>query len=71
MFYSNADNLPRQRKKKEDKAIKANAFDTTEITTALMASLSDLTEQIVTLTEQNASLAEQVAALTAASTSTK
>ena len=71
MFQLNHSNLPRKRAKKEAKELKANAFDNTELTTNIMASMSDLSEQVIALTEQNATLTEQVAALTVASTSTK
>lgn len=63
MFYSNADNLPRQRKKQQEKAVKSGILDATEAAAENTIMSNDMLETLM-------GLAERVEALESASTST-
>lgn len=59
MFFVNKNTLPRQRAKKEAKALKGSVVDAQEVIAAL-------TEQNMALTEQNVELTEKLAGLQSA-----
>ena len=56
MFFTNENNLPRQRAKEEARALKGSVVDAQEVIAAL-------TEQNIALTAQNAELTEKLAGL--------